>query len=94
MHEGRDKKVQENTDSVLSLAVNPTLPYYATMPVQGACSFIFNGGYRCSCKSPKERQMEIVLVEQISTTLNNGQEPVGWCRRESCSGVWCYCFEG
>ena len=35
MHEGRVKKVLGNTDSVLSLAVNPTLSYYVTTHVQG-----------------------------------------------------------
>ena len=35
MHEGRVKKALGNTDSVLSLAVNPTLSYYVTTLVQG-----------------------------------------------------------
>ena len=35
MHEGRVKKVLGDTDSVLSLAVNPTLSYYVTTHVLG-----------------------------------------------------------
>ena len=35
MHEGRVKKVPGDTDSVLSLAVNPTLSYYVTTHVLG-----------------------------------------------------------
>ena len=56
MHEGRVKKVQGNTDSVLSLAVNPTLSYYVTMHVQGVplCLMVDTG----AAVSPKERLMQ------------------------------------
>ena len=52
MHEGRVKKVLGYTDSVLSLAVNPTLSYYVTTHVQGVplCLMVDTG----SCKSSQE----------------------------------------
>ena len=61
MHEGRVKKVLGNTDSVLSLAVNPTLSYYmyVTTHVQGVplCLMVDTGA---AGNSSQERQVAIV----------------------------------